>query len=305
MTDNQNQKITPNLWFAGTVNEASEFYVNIFPDSKITGGINYPKSKEEGLADFQQAMAGKPLTIEFCLAGYNFVGINAGPEFKPTPANSFMINFDPKKDDKAREHLDEIWQKLSEGGKALMPLQEYDFSKYYGWVQDKYGFSWQLILTSPDGDDRPYIIPALMFGGPAQNKAKEAIDYYTSVFRSSKKGLDYAYEKPSGPATTESLMFADFTLENQWFVANDSGVDQDFTFTEAVSYSVGCKDQAEIDYFWDKLSAVPESEQCGWCKDKFGVSWQIVPRNMDQALMKKPGAYKIMMNQKKIIIDEY
>jgi len=191
-----------------------------------------------------------------------------------------------------------------DGGKALMPLQKYDFSEHYGWVQDRYGYSWQLILTDPNGDDRPCMIPALMFGGQAQNKAAEAIDFYTSVFRDAKKGESYPYGKATGPATAEALMFADFVIENQWFVANDSGVEQDFTFIEAVSYSIYCKDQTEIDYYWEKLSAHSEDEQCGWVKDKFGVSWQVVPANMAE-LLEKPGAFKTMMSQKKIVIKEY
>ena len=298
------QKITPNLWFDGNAREAAEFYTGVFPDSEITGGSKYPASKEEGLADFQARLAGKDLTVDIRLAGHNFTLINAGPEFKATPANSFMVNFDPSRDTQAREHLDAMWRQLIDGGQVLMPLDKYDFSQRYGWVQDKYGISWQLILTDPNGDERPFIIPALMFGGPAQNRAAEAIDFYTSVFKDSKKGASYPYGQPTGPATAQALMFADFTLENQWFVANDSAVEQDFTFNEAVSYAVVCKDQAEIDELWSKLSAVPESEQCGWCKDKFGVSWQIVPENMEE-LMQKPGAFKTMMNQHKIIIAEY
>lgn len=298
------QKITPNLWFDQKAKEAAEFYVSVFPKSEITDTSYYPNSSEEGLADFQQNLAGKELTVQFKLAGYDFVAINAGSEFQPTPASSFMVNFDPSKDKQAREHLDQIWEKLMDGGTALMPLEKYDFSEHYGWVQDKYGYSWQLILTNPDGDDRPFIIPALMFGNGVQNKASEAINYYLSVFNDSKKGAAYSYGQATGPAMADSLMFADFVLENQWFVANDSGVEQDFTFNEAVSYSIACSDQAEIDYYWEKLSADPENEQCGWCKDKYGVSWQVVPENIEE-LMKKPGAYKTMMDQKKIIIDQY
>jgi len=298
------QKITPNLWFDHNAREAVDFYVSVFPDSKITGGSKYPGSKEEGLADFQLDMASKDLTVDFNLAGHDFTAINAGPEFKATPANSFMVNFDPSHDKQAKEHLDQVWEKLIDGGKALMPLQKYDFSEHYGWVQDKYGFSWQLILTDPDGDDRPCMIPSLMFGGGVQNHANEAIEYYVSVFKDSKRGLSYPYGQPTGPATAEALMFADFQLDGEWFVANDSGVEQDFTFNEAVSYAVVCRDQAEIDYFWEKLSANPKSEQCGWCKDKFGVSWQIVPQNIEE-LMKKPNAYATMMQQHKIVMAEY
>lgn len=298
------QKITPNVWFNGNAQEAVRFYTSVFHDSRVISIEYYPKTSEEGLADFQKDLAGEILTIEFNLAGRNFVAINAGPEFKPTQAQSFMVNFDPSRDDKAREHLDQVWEKLMDGGTALMPLQQYDFSERYGWVQDRYGYSWQLILTNPEGEQRPCIIPSLMFGGPVQNRAAEAIDYYTSVFKDSKKGMSYPYGQATGPASAKALMFADFVLENQWFTANDSGVEQEVTFNEAVSFSVACKDQAEIDYYWDKLSKHPENEQCGWCKDQFGVSWQIVPANMDE-LMKRPGAFKVMMNQKKIVIADY
>lgn len=298
------QKIVSSLWFDHQAEEAVEFYSSIFPGSKLTNTMHYPQTEEEGLADFQKELAGQVLTIQFSLAGHSFEAINAGSEFHPTSANSFMVNFDPGKDEKAKERLDEAWKKLTDGGKVLMPLQKYDFSEHYGWVQDKYGYSWQLILTDPNGDDRPVIIPALMFGNKVQNKAAEAIDFYTSIFKNSKKGMSYPYGQPTGPATADSLMFADFTIENQWFVANDSGVEQDFTFTEAVSYSIYCKNQEEIDYYSAKLSAVAEAEQCGWVKDKYGVSWQIVPENIAE-LLEKPGAFKIMMSQKKIIISEY
>lgn len=298
------QKITPNFWFDGNVKEAVDFYCSVFPGSSSTVTGYYPRSAAEGLADFQQHLAGKELTMNFTLAGHDFVGINAGPEFKPTPASSVMVNFDPSKDAQAREYLDDVWQKLMDGGTALMPLQKYDFSEYYGWVQDKYGFSWQLILTKPDGDERPCMIPSFLFGGPVHNKAKEAIEYYLATFQNSRLGMLVPYMADDGTVKAqESVMFADFQLENQWFTAMDSGRTQDFTFTEAVSYAVYCNDQAEIDYYWEKLSAVPDSEQCGWCKDQFGVSWQIVPADMG-TLMKKPGAFANMMQMKKIEIDK-
>jgi predicted 3-demethylubiquinone-9 3-methyltransferase (glyoxalase superfamily) len=151
------QKITPNLWFDGNAEEAVDYYVSVFPDSKVVSTEYYPKSAEEGLADFQLDMAGKVLTIEYELNGNRFVAINAGPEFK---------------------------------------------------------------------------------------------------------------------------------------------------FTEAVSFSIDCKDQEEIDYYWEKLSAVPESEQCGWCKDKYGLSWQVVPENMGE-LMKKPGAFAKLMPMKKLVIADF
>ncbi len=151
------QKIIPNLWFNGNAKEAVDFYVSVFPNSKILSTEHYPKSTEEGLADFQKDLAGKVLTVEFELGGVRFTAINAGPEFN---------------------------------------------------------------------------------------------------------------------------------------------------FTEAVSFAIVCTDQDEIDYFWEKLSGAPDSEQCGWCKDKYGLSWQVVPKNMEE-LMRKPNAFSTLMRQKKIVIDEY
>lgn len=151
------QKIVANLWFNGNAEEAVDFYCSVFPDGKVLNKTYYPKDMDEGLADFQQGLAGKVLTVEFELPGQHFTAINAGPEF---------------------------------------------------------------------------------------------------------------------------------------------------SFTEAVSFAVYCKDQAEIDHYWELLSSSPENEQCGWCKDKFGLSWQIVPENIEQ-LMTQPNAYATMMQQKKIIISEY
>ena len=298
------QKIVPNIWFNGNATEAAEFYVTVFPNSKIVTTEYYPNSAEEGLADFQLNMAGKPLSVEFELGGYHMVGINADASFRPNPALSFMLNFDPSRSDDARQKLDELWAKLAEGGTVLMPLGEYPFSKWYGWIEDKYGVSWQLILTNPDGEPRPFLIPSLLFGAGVQNRAAEAVDYYTSVFQDSGRGLTVPYGQSTGPATAESLMFSDFTLDGEWLTAMDSGVTQTETFSEGVSLAVMCKDQAEIDNLWSKLSAVPEAEQCGWCKDKFGVSWQIVPENIEE-LMKRPGAYAKLMQMHKLVIDEF
>lgn len=298
------QKITPNLWFDGNAKEAVDFYVSAFPDSRIISTIYYPKNAEEGLADFQLDMAGKVLTIDFELGKQRFTAINAGPEFQCNPSISFMVNFDPSRDRQAREHLDGLWGKLIDGGKALMPLDTYPYSKRYGWVEDRYGLTWQLILTDPEGDPRPFIIPSLMFGQKNTNHAEEAIQFYTSIFTDAEQGILARYSEDTGPAKAGSLMFGDFRLAGQWFAAMDSATEQDFTFNEAVSLSVACKDQAEIDYFWEKLSSVPEAEQCGWCKDKYGLSWQIVPENMGE-LMKKPDAFAKMMQMKKIVIKNF
>jgi predicted 3-demethylubiquinone-9 3-methyltransferase (glyoxalase superfamily) len=298
------QKIVPNLWFDGNAKEAVDFYVSVFPNSKIISTSKYPSSAEEGLADFQLELAGKVLTVEFELDGQHFTAINAGPEFKPNPSISFMVNFDPGANENAEEHIREIYEKLIDDGEALMPLGEHSFSKQYGWVKDRYGINWQLILTNPGGEKRPFIVPSIMFSKENTNKAEEAINFYISVFKNSKVGTLARYPEDTGPAKKGSLMFSDFQLEGQWFAAMDSGADQDFSFNEAVSLAVLCKDQTEIDELWSKLSSIPEAEQCGWCKDKYGLSWQIVPNNMEE-LMNKPDAFSKMMKMHKIEINEF
>lgn len=267
------QKIIPYLWFDKEAKEASDFYTAIFPDSKI---IHYGKLKDtpSGDNDF----------VYFQVFGYSLAAISAGPIFKINPSISFFINFDPSTDKDARKNLEKTWQKLSDGGVALMPLQKYDFSELYGWIQDKYGVSWQLILSNPTSEKRPVIVPSLMFTQNLAGKAEEAINFYASVFKNSKTGTVARYPEGMPLDKEGTLMFADFMIENQWFAAMDSAQNHKFIFNEAVSLLVQCDSQKEIDYYWDKLSAVPESEQCGWLKDKFGVSWQIAPSAMQEML---------------------
>ncbi len=290
------QRIVPCLWFDHRAAEAVSFYTSVFADARVTGTQYYPS---EGLLDFQQEFAGKELTVEFEVDGFKFVAINAGPEFAINPSVSFMLNFDPSRDGQAREHLDALWASLSEGGNVMMPLDAYDFSPRYGWVQDRYGVSWQLILSDPDGDPRPFIIPSLLFGGAAQSRAQEALDYYQAVFPGSRVGTVARYEEPAGAAGRGDVMFGDVELLGQWFALMDSAVEQDFEFNCGVSLMLECVDQAEIDRYWNALSAVPEAEQCGWCADRFGVSWQIVPANLGE-LMQARGAYQQLMQMKKI-----
>jgi len=293
------QKITPNLWFNGNAKEATDFYVSVFPDTKVIATSHYPNSKEEGLADFQLNMAGEVLTVEFEVMNFRFVAINAGPEFTPNPSISFFITLDSK------EAIDALWGKLVDGGKELMPLGEYPFSKYYGWVQDKYNVSWQLILNNPEGDQRPKVMPSLLFTQDKKGKAEEAITFYTSVFKNSKMGQLVRRSEDDPMAKAGTLMFGDVMLEDTWIAAMDGGEEHEFTFNEGVSLSIACKDQDEIDYYWQKLIAGGGEESvCGWLKDKYGVSWQVAPANME-ALMEKPNAFANMMKMKKIIIADF
>jgi predicted 3-demethylubiquinone-9 3-methyltransferase (glyoxalase superfamily) len=146
------------------------------------------------------------------------------------------------------------------------------------------------------------ITPNLWFDG----NAKEAVDFYLSVFPDSQIGDVAHYPEEGLPDFQKDMagkeLVVDFSLNGQRFTAINAG--PEFKFNESVSFAISCKDQTEIDYYWEKLSAVPESEQCGWCKDKYGLSWQVVPENMGE-LMQKPDAYQHMMQMKKIVIADF
>src|SRR5688572_28018649 len=199
--DETMQKITPHLWFDKEARAAADFYSKVFPESKITNTTM-----------LHETPSGDTEIVSFEIWGYKFMAISAGPLFKFNPSISFFVNFDPSLIKEAGEKIDEVWNKLSEGGKVLMPLDQYPFSKRYGWIQDKYGLSWQLILTDPEGDERPIIIPSLLFVGEVYGQAEEAIKFYLSVFKDSKMGAIRRYGPGQEPDQAGAVMFADFNL---------------------------------------------------------------------------------------------
>jgi predicted 3-demethylubiquinone-9 3-methyltransferase (glyoxalase superfamily) len=272
--NNTTPKIIPHLWFDNQAREAAGFYVSAFGDGSAVNSVTTLHNTPSGDCD----------VVSFSLSGQPFMAISAGPLFKFNPSVSFIINFDPSRDSNAVEKLNALWEMLSAGGKVLMPLDNYPFSERYGWVQDKFGLSWQLILSDPEGDERPFIVPSLMFAGDVCGKAEEAVNFYLSVFENTRPGITVRYSARQEPDKEGAIMYADFMIENQWLAAMDSARVHDFVFNEAISFMVHCDTQADIDFYWNKLSAVPEAEQCGWLKDKFGVSWQIVPRAMDEMM---------------------
>ncbi len=267
------QKIIPHLWFEKEAKEAAEFYTSLFQDSKVTNTTT-----------LHDTPSGDCDVVSFRSLGILVHGHQRRPFFKFNPSISLMVNFDPSQDKGARTRIDAVWSKLAEGGKVLMPIDKYPFSERYGWIQDKYGLSWQLILTNPEGEERPLIIPSLMFVGDVCGRAEEASDFYLSVFKDSKRGAVARYSAGMEPDKEDTVMFTDFKLLGQWFAAMDSARMHDFGFNEAISLIINCEDQKEIDYYWEKLSAVPEAEQCGWLKDKYGISWQVVPKEMDKMM---------------------
>jgi len=280
------QKIIPHLWFDKEAVEAAKFYVSAFPNSRITHKTQI-KDTPSGDCDI----------LGFEVMGYSFMAISAGPVFKINPSISFSLNLETK------EEVQALWDKLAPGGKALMELGEYPFSPFYGWIQDKYGVSWQLIALGKEAKGRPKVTPALMFTQDKAGKAEEAMNFYSSIFKNSKIGEIFRYTGEEGADEKGTVAHAVFFLAGQEFMALDSAQIHKFQFNEGVSLMVNCKDQAEIDYFWEKLSAVPESEQCGWVKDKYGVSWQIIPENMDE-LISNDAKVQAMLKMKKIVIKD-
>lgn len=256
-------KITTHLWFDKEAKEAAEFYTTLFADSRI-----------EHIDRITDTPSGDCDIVSFTLAEQPFMSISAGPLFKFNPSISISVQCETE------EEIKKLYTSLKEGGTDLMPLDSYDFSKKFAWVQDKYGLSWQLNVPNDYSTVKQKISPFLMFVGDVCGKAEEAMKFYTSVFNNSSMGKLYRNEKE------DLIDHADFTLAGQVFMASDSSYDHKFAFNEAISFIVNCDDQQEVDYFWERLSAVPESEQCGWLKDKYGVSWQIVPKTMNEMMEK-------------------
>lgn len=267
------QRIVPCLWFDKGAKEAADFYTSLLPNSEVTSQTVIHNTPSDD-AD----------VVIFTVAGFEFMALGAGPFFKPNPSISFMLNFDPSQDSEAKTRIDEVWNKLVEGGRILMPLDTYDWSERYGWVEDRYGFSWQLILTDPEGEERPLVVPTLLYTKGSFGKAEEASDFYISLLKDSKRGITAPYPSESGPEYEGKVMFTDFKLWGVWFAAMDGGSEHDFAFSEGVSLMIYCDTQEEMDALTNALSAVPEAEQCGWIKDKYGVSWQIVFKGVDEML---------------------
>ncbi len=276
------QKIIPHLWFASEAEAAAALYTSIFPSSRIGHVARY------GQAGFEihGQKEGTVMTIEFELAGQAFMALNGGPAYTINPSVSFLVACDTK------DEVDTLWSALSPGGSALMELGSYPFSERYVWVVDRFGVSWQLMYNGGQPITQK-ITPTMMFVGDVCGRAEEAVNFYASVFRDASVGDMLRYgegEAPDGPGT---IKYIGFTLLGQQFAAMDSAHAHKFGFNEAVSLIVMCDDQTEVDYYWDKLKDGGDeaAQQCGWLKDKFGFSWQVIPQELN-ALMSSPDREK-------------
>jgi predicted 3-demethylubiquinone-9 3-methyltransferase (glyoxalase superfamily) len=271
------QKINPFLWFDDNAEESVNFYTSVFDNSKIKTTTRYGEASANA--------AGRPkdsvMTVAFDLFGQPFMAINGGPMFKFTSAVSFFVNCETEGE------INKLWGNLSKDGIVRMPLDKYPFgSEKYGWTQDKFGLSWQLALTKKQQS----ITPFLWFGSDAEN----AIQFYTTVFKNSSiKNVVRFGANDRGPEG--EIMHAAFTLNGQEFMAMDTNKE---SFNEAQSFVVNCDNQKELDYYWDKLSAVPQAEMCGWLKDKYGLSWQIVPTAIGDLLSSKESGKSQRVMQK-------
>jgi predicted 3-demethylubiquinone-9 3-methyltransferase (glyoxalase superfamily) len=267
-------KITPHLWFNQEAKEAAEFYAALVPDSRL-----------KNVTTIHNTPSGDCDVVSFELAGQPFMAISAGPLFKFNASVSFHLRC------RTKDEVDAMWAKLSPGGTVRMPLDAYPFSERYGWIEDKYGLSWQVILQAQAAQR---IVPVLMFTEKVYGKAEEATNFYASAFRNapgagpagteSRAEVMARYAQGEAPDREGAVKFALFTLHGQDFAAMDSARVHGVAFSEAISFIVPCETQEEIDYFWGRLSAHPQAEQCGWLKDRYGLSWQITPTIMNEML---------------------
>ena len=258
-------QIYPCLWFDGQAKAASEFYCSVFKNSKIT--------------------ADTPMVVIFELNGKKFMGLNGGPKFKFTPAISIFVTCE------SINETNDTWNKLIDGGKALIPIDKQPWSERYGWVQDKFGLTWQISVVNNAGDKQK-ITPSMLFTGNQFGKAEEAIKFYTSVFDNS--SIDLLIHYPAEDNNAGKVMYSEFKLNQHDIIAMDGPGAHDYTFNEAVSLVVNCETQKEIDYYWNKLTEGGEESMCGWLKDKFGVSWQIVPTIIGKLMSDPEKSQRVM-----------
>ncbi len=291
------QKITPSLWFESQAEEAMNFYVSVFKNSRVVSIKRYPDKPMPGLP--MAGLEGKVLTEIFELEGQRFMALDGGPVFKFNPSVNFIVNCS------SAEEVDYYWNKLSEGGGVLMPLQKWPFSERYGWCNDKFGVSWQIGMV---GQVKDKISPSFMFVGDKFGKCEEAINFYTSVIKNSSIEAIMRYEEGEHDKAGK-VKFSSFLLEGQQFRAMESSLGHKFSTTGAISFLIECNDQEEVDYYWDKLTegGDPKNQQCGWLQDKYGFSWQVIPKALGELLSdpdkaKADRALQAMLRMKKIVV---
>ncbi|HSO87807.1 MAG TPA: VOC family protein [Draconibacterium sp.] len=272
------KSIFPCLWFDGNAKEAAELYCSIFMNSAIT--------------------VETPLVVTFELNGNKIMGLNGGPMFTINPSISLFVTCD------SVAETNRIWNSLIDGGSEYMPIDTYPWSERYGWLRDKFGMTWQISSTGKN-DGGLHIVPSFLFTNARFGQAGAAIDFYRSVFSDSSTNMMVNF--PEGDPNAGKVMYSEFSLNQSEMIAMDGPGDHAYSFNEAVSFVVECETQQEIDYYWEKLTEGGEESMCGWLKDKFGVSWQIVPKILAEMMAdpgKAPRAIEAFSSMRKIEIEK-
>ncbi|MFV0268005.1 MAG: VOC family protein [Draconibacterium sp.] len=270
--------VYPCLWFDDQAQEASSIYCSLFKNSRI--------------------ISESPLAVTFELAGKKHMALNGGPMFSITPAISLFATCD------SVEETDRIWNELVKEGSVLIPIDTYPWSARYGWLKDRFGMTWQISLSGrKDGEQR--IVPSMLFVGELFGKAAEAIEFYSGIFEGVTTPVMEKY--PAGDNNEGKVLYSEFTLNEADLVAMDGPGEHKYSFTEGVSLVVECEDQTEIDHYWEKLTEGGEESMCGWLKDKFGVSWQVFPKILNQLMSdpeKAARVFESFKNMRKFEIDK-
>ena len=274
------ENITPCLWYNGQAQEAAALYCSVFANAKIT--------------------AQSPIVTSIDVSGQSFTLLDGGPKYKPNASISFYYICEKE------EELNKIWNAFSKEGTVLMPLDKYPWGEKYGWINDKFGISWQIALGKIS-DVGQKITPCLMFTGKQYGRADEAIAHYSSIFKNVKVDGILRYGANELPDQEGKIKHAQFALNDQKFMIMESAAPHNFTFTEGISLTIHCETQKEIDHYWEKLTESGAESMCGWLKDKFGISWQIVPNVLDK-IMSDPAkagkAAQAFMSMRKLNIEQ-
>lgn len=274
------KQITPCLWFNNQAKEAAELYCSVFSASKITSQSQ--------------------IVTEIEVSGQKIILLDGGPMFQPNPSISFYYTCENE------QELDKIWNAFQKGGNVLMPLDTYPWSEKYGWITDKFGISWQLSLSQTEPSEQK-ITTCLLFTGKQYGRVDEAIAHYTSIFKNSSADPILRYGANELPDKEGKVKHAQIYLEGQKMMLMESAANHAFTFTEGVSLTVYCETQDEIDYYWERFTESGEESRCGWLKDKFGVSWQIIPTVLGKLLSdpaKAGKATQAFMSMRKLNIEQ-